>query len=94
MTRATASDIRDLMFEKNMRQIAGPCFGLMVMLLRRIGAERGVMTHIEGVVSEYANVFSRDPEHVDLDHDRPRFLVIEGARDAVNDDVPPGPEAA
>ncbi len=44
-----------------------------------------------------ADLFPHDLEHVDLDQDRPRFLVIEGTRErnAVNDDsLPPGPEEA
>ena len=70
-----------------MRRIAGPCSGVMIMMLRRIGRERGIMTHIESVAGEYADLFPRDPARIDLDHDRPRFLVIEGDRErhAVND---------
>ena len=95
MTRATPNDLRDLEFEMNMRQIAGPCSGIMIMMLRRIGRERGIMTHIESVAGEYADLFSRDPDRIDGDLDRPRLVVIEGTRDAVNDDnVPPSPEAA
>ncbi len=91
--RATSSDLRDLQFEMHMRLIAGPRSGLMVAMLRRIGRERGIMTHIESVAGEYADLFP-GVEHVDLDHDRPHLVVIEGAAEAVNDDVPPSPEGA
>ena len=74
--RATPSDIRDLLFEAHMRRIAGPRSGLMVAMLRRIGRERGIMTHIESVAGEYADLFP-GVEHVDLDHDRPHLVVIE-----------------
>ena len=97
MKRATRSDLRDFLFEKHMRLIAGPRSGLMVAMLRRIGRERGIMTHIESVAAEFADLFPGDPEHVDLEQDRPRFLVIEGTRErnAVNDDnLPPDPEEA
>ena len=92
---ASHDDIRDLVFEINVRRIVGKRAGLMISMLRRIGAERGIMTHIETVAAEYADLFPRNPEHVDLDHDRPRLVVIEGTPDAVNDDdVPPSSEAA
>ena len=80
--RATSSDLRDLLFEMHMRLIAGPRTGLMVAMLRRIGRERGIMTCIETVAAEYADLFPRDPERADLDHDRPRLVVVEGGRDA------------
>ena len=38
--------------------------------------ERGIMTHIESVAGEYADLFP-GVEHVDLDHDRPHLVVIE-----------------
>ena len=83
--RATSSDLRDLQFEMDVRLIAGPRSGLIVAMLRRIGRERGVMTFIEGVAAEYAGLFP-GVKRVDLDLDRPRLVVIEGAPDAVNDD--------
>ena len=91
LMRATSSDLRDLLFEKNMRQILGPRCGLAIAMMRRIGRERGIMTHIESVVAEYAAILPHDPEHVDLDHNRPRLVVIEGGRGlhAVNDDDAP-----
>ena len=91
--RATSSDIRDLIFEKHMRRIVGPRSGLMVAMCRRIGAERGIMTFIEGVAAEYAGLFP-GAERVDLDHDRPHLVVIEGTPDAVNDDEPDPGEVA
>ena len=83
--RASASDLRDLLFEQHMRRIAGPRSGLVIAMCRRIGAERGIMTFIEGVAAEYAGLFP-GVKRVDLDLDRPRLVVIEGAPDAVNDD--------
>ena len=91
---ASHDDIRDLVFEINVCRIVGKRAGLMISMLRRIGAERGIMTHIETVAAEYADLFLRNPEHVDLDHNRPRLVVIEGTADAVNDADEPGDTAA
>ena len=53
----------------------------MVAMLRRVGRERESMTHIETVAGEYAVLFPGEPEHVDLEQDRPRLLGIEGTRE-------------
>ena len=73
--RATSSDLRDLLFEQHMRRIAGPRSGLMVAMLRRIGAERGIMTHIENVAEEYADLYPRKREHIDI---RDGLVVVDG----------------
>ena len=94
MKRATPSDLRDLVFETHMRQILGPRCGLAIAMLRRIGRERAIMTFIEGVAAEYADLLP-GAERLDLDQDRPRLVVIEGTLDAGNDDdEPPSPGAA
>ena len=49
----------------------------VVTVLRRVGPERGSMTQTETVAGEYADHFPGDSGHVDLEQDRPRFLVIE-----------------
>ncbi len=92
--RAPASDLRDLLFEQRIRRISRSGPGLVIAMFRRAGAERGIMTYFESMAEEFADLFTGGLEHVDLDQDRPRLVVIEGTPDAVNDDVPPSPEAA
>ena len=73
----SASDLRDLLFEQHMRRIAGPRSGLMVAKLRRVGAERGIMTHIESVAEEFAELYPQIPVNLDI---RDSLVVVDGGR--------------
>ncbi len=77
-TNLSSSDLRDLKFEQHMRRIVGPRSGLMVAMLRRIGAERGCMTHIESVAEEFADLYPRIPTNVDI---RDGLVVVDGDGD-------------
>ena len=76
-TNPTASDLRDLLFEQRIRRIAGPSSGLVVAMLRQIGAERGIMTHIESVAEEFADLYPRIPVNLDI---RDGLVVVDGGR--------------
>ena len=76
-TNPTASDLRDLLFEQHMHRIAGPRSGLMVAMLRRVGAERGIMTYIESVAEEFADLYPRTPVNLDI---RDGLVVVDGGR--------------
>ena len=47
-------------------------------MLRRIGAERGIMTHIESVAEEFADLYPRKREHIDIRDD---LVVVDGGGD-------------
>ena len=50
----------------------------MVAMLRRIGAERGIMTHIESVAEEFADLSPRNLERIDI---RDGLVVVDGGGD-------------
>ena len=66
-----ARDLLDLKFDMDIGQIAGPRPGLVVAMMRRIGAECGNMLYLESLAKEYADLRRRPPANL---------VVIEGGR--------------
>ena len=62
--RASAADLRDVLFDQRVNLIAGPRSGLTVALLRRIGWKHGIMADVESLVEEFSKLVPRGRERV------------------------------